>query len=423
MKIRFSFWILILILVILIIAQAFIKDLAFERSIYFVLFLLVVAWLITKKSIYKCTVTRKTRENRQQVGQVLKERFEFINDSSFPKMWVSIHDLSEIHTNSEIRLLSWVSPKSKFSYVTQTQIKHRGKFDLGPVEIRSGDPFGIFVQSKKIEAKGKLLVIPIYEKLDFFPHPAGLLMGGNVKKTRHLEVSPYAISVREYAPGDPLRRIDWKSTARLDKLMVKEFEQDPQSIIWVILDGNENNHFLKEEIKINLSSDQFLIRTLEQNNEILPCDTFEYSVSFAASVCNYYISQGKTVGFCSNSQQTLVLVPERGARQVDKILESLALVQPRSEVSLKQFVESQMNQMKKGTTVVIISSTNKPEISGSLETMKKRGLYPIFLSINSASFGSGEGNGNLITELLASEIYTLSIEYNEHLSQKISYKP
>jgi hypothetical protein len=109
--------------------------------------------------------------------------------------------------------------------------------------------------------------------------------------------------------------------------------------------------------------------------------------------------------------------------QVDKILESLALVQPRSEVSLKQFVESQMNQMKKGTTVVIISSTNKPEISGSLETMKKRGLYPIFLSINSASFGSGEGNGNLITELLASEIYTLSIEYNEHLSQKISYKP
>ena len=61
-------------------------------------------------------------------------------------------------------------------------------------------------------------------------------------KHRNTEVSPYAISVRDYYPGDPLRRIDWKTTARLDKLMVKEFEEDPQATVWILLDGDENNY-------------------------------------------------------------------------------------------------------------------------------------------------------------------------------------
>ena len=43
--------------------------------------------------------------------------------------------------------------------------------------------------------------------------------------------------VREYVDGDPLNRIHWMSTARRDRLMVKEFELDPQSDVWIFLDA------------------------------------------------------------------------------------------------------------------------------------------------------------------------------------------
>jgi uncharacterized protein (DUF58 family) len=60
-----------------------------------------------------------------------------------------------------------------------------------------------------------------------FPLPSGLLSGGEALRRRTHQITPNAAGVRDYAPGDPLNRIHWISTARRRRLMVKEFELDP----------------------------------------------------------------------------------------------------------------------------------------------------------------------------------------------------
>ncbi len=58
-------------------------------------------------------------------------------------------------------------------------------------------------------------------------------------RQRSADVTPHAAGVREYVPGDPMKRIHWPSTAHKGRLMVKEFEQDPQADIWIFLDAQQ----------------------------------------------------------------------------------------------------------------------------------------------------------------------------------------
>src|SRR5690606_31015882 len=65
---------------------------------------------------------------------------------------------------------------------------------------------------------------------------AGLLSGGEAQRQRSHNVTTNAAGVRDYAYGDSFNRIHWRSTARKDKLVVKEFEIDPLVDIWIFPD-------------------------------------------------------------------------------------------------------------------------------------------------------------------------------------------
>ncbi len=100
-------------------------------------------------------------------------------------------------------------------------------------------------------------MLPYIVDLDYFPFLPGLLPGGRALHRRTLEVSPHAAGVREYAPGDPLSRIHWKSTARRDHIMVKEFEQDPQADVWILLDAHRHSHIREKQSKRQQPVEQF----------------------------------------------------------------------------------------------------------------------------------------------------------------------
>ena len=88
-----------------------------------------------------------------------------------------------------------------------------------------------------------MLVLPFLVKLQHFPYQQGILPGGRSKRIRTAEVTPHGSSVREYIPGDPLNRIHWPFTAKKNSFMVKEFDQEPMSDIWIILDGEQKDHY------------------------------------------------------------------------------------------------------------------------------------------------------------------------------------
>src|SRR6202011_6346134 len=102
-------------------------------------------------------------------------------------------------------------------------------------------------------------------------------------------------------PGDAFNRIHWPTTARTTRLMVREFELDPTADVWIVLD---------------LDIDAQAGSGVES--------TEEYAVTAAASLARHLLDQGRAVGLVS---QTASLPGHRGPRQVERILEVLALAQ------------------------------------------------------------------------------------------------
>ena len=391
MKIHKNFWVTFFLFVSLVIFQTYVKDSSIERTIYLLALLILGNLVITIFSSDKLNLKRTTKESRQQVGQYFKENYEIENNKRQPLLWASIIDESNITKNTKKKIIAWIPGFGKRNFVNQVQLEKRGVFSLGPTKVNFGDPFGMFSKNLTFQSLEKIVILPKYEKLKLFPDPSGSLTGGVARKTRNTEVSPYAISVRDYYPGDPLRRIDWKTTARLDKLMVKEFEEDPQATVWILLDGDEKNSFnsetevLPKEPLLDLWNRKTTEQTFNYDN------SFELAISVSASICDYYINDNRSLGFCSNGQQIISVAPEGGVRQLDKVLELLASLQNTSEYSIQELLLRQSNLIGKGCTIVLISSNTSSEFINAIKNAQKRNFSIILISIDPRSF-NGKNN-------------------------------
>jgi uncharacterized protein (DUF58 family) len=83
--------------------------------------------------------------------------------------------------------------------------------------------------------------------------------------------------------------------------------------------------------------------------------------------------------------------PERGERQLSKILESLALIQPVGRLPLLGMVESNFAHILRGSTAVLISASTHESIVGTADALQQRGIRPVVILIDPVGFGGPEG--------------------------------
>lgn len=389
-------------------------QIGFYRSIPFKVILLlslllIIGWFWTFLSVRRMTLKRSARVLRQQVGQVFEERFEIYNNSRIGTLWMEVEDQSLIPGKQGSKVLSNFGRMQERSYITRTYLSRRGAFRLGPTILRSGDPFGIFSYTREFEEENTLLVLPMVVDIERFAAPAGFLPGGRALHQRSTEVTPHAAGVREYAPGDPLSRIHWKSTARRDKLMVKEFQQDPLADVWVFVDAHEAVHYNAEsDLPEHSGNDPFWIWT-HQKKATLPHDTFEYSVTIAASIANYFIRQGRSVGLAAAAKGLAVLPAERGERQLSKILETLAFLHADGRMPLVGLVEAQAAHLARGSTVVLVTSSVQESVVVAVDELMRRDIRPILVLVDPSSFGAPGSNAEIYQRIETLRIPTYQV--------------
>ena len=100
--------------------------------------------------------------------------------------------------------------------------RHAGAYAAGPTVIGSGDPFGLFRLRKKLPGQVELLVLPVAFPLNAQDPGPGMEDGRFTGLTSEDPTSPE--DTRPYAPGDPLKRVHWKLSARRRELTVRRFE-------------------------------------------------------------------------------------------------------------------------------------------------------------------------------------------------------
>ena len=381
------------------------------------LVILIVNGLWAGLSILGIDLQRSSRSHRKQVGEVFSEDFEVINRSFFPKAWLKVSNKADYPGLSGSRVLTWVRGKRSRTYVAYTILRQRGWFTLGPTEVETGDIFGLFLFKKKFSTRSRLLVIPHTVPIQSFPAPFGTLPGGKALRQKSLEVTPYAAGVREYVQGDPLKRIHWPSSARKQKLIVKEFEKDPLAEVWIFLDARSSVH-VQKAAQSKSSPGELWWLMKNQTYELSP-DTEEYAITIAASIAKYYINQTREVGLVSAGQNYALLPAERGVRQLGKILETLAVLQSEGDLPLWGLISSQLSHLARGSTVIIITSSSELRLMTVVMELIQRGLMPVVILIDQVSFGGKDSPEELENRLMNHGILTFSVREGDDLKTRL----
>jgi uncharacterized protein (DUF58 family) len=420
MQIRRTFWGVFILLVGAIIGAVLTRSGVYYRLIYFSILLIVLSWLWARLSITNVELKRVSRGLRQQLGQIFEEQFTISNHFPLSKAWIEVEDGSGLLSSGSTRVLSSIKPNVIRNYSGYTLLSKRGEYFLSPTILYSGDPFGLFVFRKTTISNERLLVLPYLYDVQKFPLSSGRLPGGIAVRQRTPEVQPpRAASVREYSAGDSLNRIHWPTTARRDRLMVKEFEQDPQADIWILLDAQEDVNIRAEENGHDHDLEQIPLWWLNRTSYKLPLDTFEYSVSVAGSIARYFSRNGQVVGFACTTKQRLILSSERGERQLNKILETLALVKPEGRMPIESLVDSQAAFLPRGSTVILITPSVKESLVAGAASLIQRGLYPIFVLIDPSSFGKYYGAVSVSQSLKKWNVPTIIIRADQDVKKVI----
>lgn len=362
-------------------------------------------------------VRRTARALRAQVGQIFEERYDVDNPGRLPRLWLTIRDESPLPGSQGSRVYPVIEGRRGRSYVARTRLTQRGVFPLGPTILESGDPFGLFPVSQVIPAEDSLLVFPMLVDIRSFPSPPGVMPGGEALRRRTPQITPNASGVREYAPGDPLSRIHWLSSARRDRLMSKEFELDPQTEVWIFLDAMAD-----VQAKTPYSPPEIEVENLRRmsSQHFLPPSTEEYAVSIAASLGRYYLRQERSVGFASAGQSVSVLPPDRSGRQLSKMLEALALLRAEGELPLQGLLEIQAQHLSRGSTVVFITPSVQEEVALAADYLLRRGLRPIAVLLDAASFNGATGTDQVAAMLSSLRIPTRRVKNGDDLEAALS---
>jgi uncharacterized protein (DUF58 family) len=354
------------------------------------------SWLWSIFSLRGLGFTRSARSLRAQVGQIFEERFEVQNQNRFPRLWIEIRDQAPLPGADGSRVITMLRGKQGRSYLSRVRLVRRGVFPLGPTGIATGDLFGLFPVERTVAEKDSLLVYPMMVEVRGFPNPPGLLPGGEALRRRTHQVTPNAAGVREYTTGDPLNRIHWLSTARRGRLIVKEFELDPLADVWIFLDGALNVQAELPQPAIDL----YVKDLWSHSGKIpLPPSTEEYGISAAASLVRDYLRRGRAVGFVCAGQHLTLISPDRGGRQLGKILEALALTRAEGDLPLRALIETQVKHMVRGSTVVLITSSTSTEVALMVDFLLQRGLKPIVVIIDASTFGGKVGSEQLVESI------------------------
>lgn len=392
----------------------------YVRLLYVGALLLFVAWLMSFFALRGIKVERTSRVQRGSVGDIFDENFEIQNTSLIPKLWLEVANESTIPRTTGSRVLTMILAKQKRLYTARTWLTSRGGYSLGPTRITSGDPFGIFRVTRVYPASKTLIVLPLQFPINQFLSPPGMLPGGKAIQRKSIDITPHAAGVREYVPGDPMKRIHWPTSIRRERLMVKEFEQDPQAEVWLFLDMHLGVHVSKlTETHDAPPVDDLLL--LRRQKIKLPPSTLEYSISITASLAHYFLAQRRSVGLVTASEREYTIIPaERSNRQEVKILEALAFVQAESTYTLPSLVTAQMGQLPRGSSAILVTPMVWPELLLGVDSLQRRNLRPVVVLLMAQSFGGRTSNEELAQSLAARNVPVCRVYCDSDLTETLS---
>lgn len=413
------------IIYVLVVSSVIAAFLTGERLLFSVSYLLLgvltLSFFWAQIAIRWVRISRRSQTQHARVGKTIEEHFKVRNTAFVPKLWLEVKDHSNLPGHRASQVVPALSGFGEFKWETRTVCVSRGEFQLGPMTILSGDPFGLFIVPRKIDAITRLVVYPDIVAIKRFNLITGNTSGGEAKRQRSPNITPNVAGARDYTPGDSLTIMDWKATARYQRLMVKEFDLDPLMDVWLFADFSSRS-LVEDPNVIRVNNHDGTKGPVLPTQPGIPASTEEYTAVITASLAQYFLDLDRAVGFSAHIPQRRVLQPDRTNRQMNHILESLGMARSLSEYTLDQMLAQETQYFTRGTTVILITSAPDSVWVARAKRLSQRGVKAMCVYIDPTTFNPLIRAEDVRRVLRASGIPTIAVRCGEDLAHALGQK-
>ena len=115
-----------------------------------------------------------------------------------------------------------------------------------------------------------------------------------------------------------------------------------------------------------------------------------------------------------------ILQPDRGERQLNRILETLAVLRAKGTVSIEDAIEAESLLFPRGSTLIVVTPTTSESLVRTVQLMARRGLRIVTVLIDPASFGGSRSAANLAAVLQGANILAHNVKCGDDLSYILS---
>ena len=266
--------------------------------------------------------------------------------------------------------LLYLKRQQEASFTYTVQVPLRGHYHLGPVRLRVKDAFDLFYSERHEKALEPFSVFPRIEPLE-----SEILSGKNPKLYQGA-MPIYSVgegtqfySLREFLPGDSLRKVNWKAVARTGQMMVNETEREDIIDIFLLLDARGVS---------GLGS---------------PTDNpLEMCCRAAATFADQLLRARNNVGLTVYGSRTATVHLGRGETHLHRLLTALADAKAEGELPLKLVIQDLLPYIPSGSPIILFSALDNDDTLPDAFTLAlTRGYALTVVSPSSLELEAGLG--------------------------------
>ena len=206
-------------------------------------------------------------------------------------------------------------------------------------------------------------------------------------------------SVRHYNHGDSFRRIHWPYTARMNSLMVKEFDMGLTADTWVVLDLESGVHVGADMDKVN--------------------NTEELAVTIAASLITRLYDLSVPVGLAASGYSGFTLRPNSSPEHHGRLMETLAVVSASGTTSLERFIYDLKLSLNRFNTLTVITPSPHAEWVTALGSLRRSGVKTSVILIAPQGFGAAPSIDPVMNSLYWHEVPSYVVKRGQPLNQAL----
>lgn len=350
----------------------------------FLLTVVPVAWWWNRRSLEGVTYERALSERRAFPGELIELTLRVGNQKLLPLGWLGVEDrwpMALLPTDAELfspvvgqmgtfRTAFSVGWFERISRRYQLRCTRRGFYPLGPVELKSGDIWGLFSEGRMQQELDWLIVYPQVLPLPALGFPPKQPFG-EVKATwRIFEDPSRAVGVRDHQPEDSFRHIHWKASARRQDLQVKVYEPTTSHNLVLFVNVATFAHHWQGTKPLLL----------------------EQVIAMAASIANHAMEARQVVGLLANgsiphSDQPIKVLPSRRPDQPARVLEALAAVTSFTTSSIESLLLAESPRLPWGATLVVVTGVVTEGLLTALVRLHEVGRRLVLVSLEEGQEG------------------------------------